>query len=98
MTSMRRLHEALLLALLLVLVQTAILAHGHEDGAPSGGAAQSCEICAGHQAAAPAPEAGQSTHPDLRSIPGTDLRVVATLPGRCRTAHRSRAPPAFRTV
>ena len=95
---MRRLHEALLLALLLVLVQTAILTHGHEHGASSGVAAQSCEFCAGHQAAAPAPEAGQSTHPDLRSNQAPDLQVIVALRARAWAAHRSRAPPDLRSA
>lgn len=95
---MRRLHQALLLALLLVAIQTTILAHGHEDRATSGAAAQSCEFCAGHQSAAPAPEPGQRTRPDLRLILVADLQVVAALPARASAAHRSRAPPAFRSV
>jgi len=95
---MRRLHEALLLALLLVAVQTAILAHGHEDSASSGGAAQSCELCTGHHAAAPAPDPAAATLPDLRSTPLPDLQVAANIPARSRSAHRSRAPPIFRSL
>jgi hypothetical protein len=95
---MRRLHQALLLALLLVAVQTTILAHGHEDSATSGAAAQSCEFCAGHQSAAPAPEAGQRTRPDLSSTQGPGLQVIAALPARAWAAHRSRAPPIFRSA
>jgi hypothetical protein len=95
---MRRLHEALLLALLLVAVQTAILAHGHEDSASSGVAAQSCEFCAGHHAAAPAPESAGSHHPDHRSTISGGLPVVAAAAAPVRSAHRSRAPPAFRSA
>jgi hypothetical protein len=95
---MRRFHEALLLAVLLVAVQTAILAHGHDDAAPSGAAAQSCEFCAGHPAAAPAPEAGGPTLPGLGSNRGPVLRVQASRTTDVRAAHRSRAPPAFHSV
>jgi hypothetical protein len=95
---MRRLHEALLLALLLVAVQTAFLAHGHDDGASSGAAAQSCEFCAGHHAAAPAPEAGGPTLPGLRSTRSPVLPVLATPTADVRSAHRSRAPPPIRSA
>jgi hypothetical protein len=95
---MRRLHEALLLALLLVTVQTAFLAHGHEDDVSSGAAAQSCEFCTGHHAAAPAPEPAGSTCPDLRSTLSRGQPVVARVPAAARSAHRSRAPPTFRSA
>lgn len=95
---MRRFHEALLLAVLLVAVQTAILAHGHEGGASSGAAAQSCEFCAGHHAAAPAPAAGGPTLPVPRSTLVPVPRVHAARTADVRAAHRSRAPPAFRPV
>ena len=92
----RRLSEALLLALLLLAVQTAILTLEHENSTAP--AAQGCELCAGHQAAAPAPDASLGTRVDLRPIrlaaiagPG----VPASLPGK---AHRSRAPPDFRST
>ena len=95
---MRRFHEALLLAVLLVAVQTAILAHGHDDGASSGAAAQSCEFCAGHSAAAPPPAAGAPTPPDQQStrVPVPQVHAVRT--AGIRSAHRSRAPPAFHPV
>ena len=97
---MRRFHEVLLLALLLVAVQTAILTHEHEfSAAPAGAtAAQSCEFCTGHHPAAPAAEAGSASLPDLQSTRIPDPRVVAALPARTRAAHRSRAPPTFRSA
>lgn len=95
----RRCSEALLLALLLLAIQTAILTHEHDgSAAPVGAAAQSCEFCVGHHAAAPAPEAGVSTNPDFRPIrlPAlAGLDVPASLPGN---AHRSRAPPVLRST
>jgi hypothetical protein len=96
---MRRLHEALLLALLLVAVQTAVLTHEHEgSAAPAGATAQSCEFCTGNHAGAPAPEAGGASLPDLQSTRIPDPRVVFTFPVRSRAAHRSRAPPVFRST
>lgn len=95
----RRISEALLLALLLLAVQTAVLTHEHEgSAAPSGVSAQSCEFCAGHHAAAPAPDAAVSTHPDFRPSRPASLAegfVPASLSGN---AHRSRAPPVFRSA
>jgi hypothetical protein len=94
----RRFTEALLLALLLLALQTAILTHEHEgSAAPAGAAAQTCEFCAGHHAAAPAPDASPAARPDFRplrlhAIAG--LVVPASLIGN---AHRSRAPPHFRS-
>ena len=91
--------EALLLALLLLAVQTAMLTHEHEgSAAPAGAAAQTCEFCVGHPAAAPAPEAGASTHPafsPLRLASIAEAFVRAFLPGN---AHRSRAPPVLRST
>lgn len=95
---MRRIHEALLLAVLLVAVQTAILAHGHDESASSGAAAQSCEFCAGHHSAAPAPEAGGPTLSGPRSTGFPVHQVPAARAADVRAAHRSRAPPAFRSV
>jgi len=95
----RRFSEALLLALLLLAVQTAILTHEHEgSAAPAGAAAQNCELCVGHSAAAPAPEAAVAAHPDFRPVRLPALAsafVPAPLPSN---AHRSRAPPAFRST
>ncbi len=95
---MRRFHEALLLTVLLVAVQTAILAHGHESGASSGTAAQTCEFCAGHHASAPAPEAGGPALPGLRSTRLPLPQFLAAHAAEARAAHRSRAPPAIRSV
>lgn len=99
MTAMtRRFSEALLLALLLLAIQTAILTHEHEgSGAPAGAAAQSCEFCVGHHAAAPAPDASLAARPDFRPIrlpPLSGHFVPASPTGN---AHRSRAPPVFRS-
>lgn len=97
MTAMtRRFAEALLLALLLLAVQTAILTHEHEGSAAA--AAQTCEFCVGHHAAAPAPEASVSTHPEFRPLRLASIAealVPASLPGN---AHRSRAPPVLRST
>lgn len=100
MTAMtRRVSEALLLALLLLAIQTAILTHAHDgSAAPAGAAAQSCEFCVGHHAAAPAPDASPGACPDFRPIrlPAlVGLAIPASLPGN---AHRSRAPPVFRST
>lgn len=93
----RRLSEALLLALLLLAVQTAVLTHEHGSAAPAGAVVQSCEFCVGHHAAAPAPDPAVAalpvSHPILllsRSAPAPVARPAA--------AHRSRAPPAFRSA
>jgi hypothetical protein len=95
----RRFTEALLLALLLLAVQTAILTHEHEgSAAPAGVAAQSCEFCVGHHAAEPASDIGVAVRHDLRPIrlPAiADLVAPASLTGN---AHRSRAPPLFRST
>jgi hypothetical protein len=95
----RRFTEALLLALLLLAVQTATLTHEHEgSAAPAGAAAQSCELCVGHHAAAPAPEAAIAALPDFRPIllpAHASAFVPASLSGN---AHRSRAPPLFRST
>ncbi len=100
MTAMaRRLSEALLLALLLLAVQTAILTHEHEgNAAPAGTAAQSCELCVGHAAAAPAPEAAAAARPDFSPIllPASGSAFVPA--GRPASAHRSRAPPVIRST
>ena len=100
MTAMtRRLSEALLLALLLLTVQTAILTHEHEgSAAPAGAAAQSCELCVGHSAAAPAPEAAVAAHPDFRPVRLSGLASAFIPAGRPGSAHRSRAPPVFRST
>jgi hypothetical protein len=96
---MRRVAETLLLALLLVAVQTALLTHEHGDGqAPAGAAAQSCEYCSSHSAAAPAPD-GPSA-----SLPAAPLALPAAserrevFPSRISAAHRSRAPPPIRSI
>lgn len=95
----RRMSEALLLALLLLAVQTAILTHEHEgSAAPAGAAAQSCEFCVGHHAAAPAPDAAVAEHPEFHSLwlPAPASAFVPA--GRAGSAHRSRAPPVLRST
>jgi hypothetical protein len=95
----RRFSEALLLALLLLAVQTAILTHEHKgSAAPAGAAAQSCEFCVGHHTAAPAPDAAVAAHPGSHPplLPTPASAFVLT--GRSGSAHRSRAPPVFRST
>jgi len=95
----RRFSEALSLALLLLAVQTAILTHEHEGGlAPAGIAAQSCEFCVGHHAAAPAPEPGVATRPDFRLFRLASIAEAFVPASRPGNAHRSRAPPVFRST
>lgn len=95
----RRLSKALLLALLLLAVQTAILTHAHADDArPAGAATQGCEFCAGHHSAAPAPDAAAAARPDFHPAL-LQASSGACLPAsRSASAHRSRAPPAFRSA
>jgi hypothetical protein len=94
----RRIAEALLLALLLLAVQTAILAHAHEgSAAPGGAAAQSCEFCAGHAAGAPPPAAAGSATPALRAVVPPAFARPAAPPARFNFAHPSRAPPQRRS-
>jgi hypothetical protein len=95
----RRFSEALLLALLLLAVQTAVLTHEHEGSAgPAGAAAQSCEFCVGHHAAAPAPEAAVAAHPEFHPLLLPAPASAFVLAGRPGSAHRSRAPPVFRST
>lgn len=94
-----RFPPTLLLAVLLLAVQTVVLVHEHEgSGVPASAAAQGCEFCVGHLSAAPAPEPGRTVQPDLDAerIPGP--AGFADLPAEARAAHRSRAPPAFRSA
>ena len=96
---MRRFSEALLLALLLLAVQTAIVTHEHEgSAAPAGVAAQSCEFCVGHHAAAPAPEAGVATHPAFRPYRLASIAEAFLPASLSGNAHRSRAPPVLRST
>ena len=94
----RRFTEALLLALLLLAVQTAILTHEHEgSAAPAGAVAQSCEFCVGHHAAAPAPEVAIAA-PDFRPVRLPALASAFVPASPAGNAHRSRAPPLFRST
>jgi hypothetical protein len=99
MTAMtRRFTEALLLALFLLAVQTAILTHEHDgSAAPAGAVAQSCEFCVGHHAAAPAPDFGAAAHHYLRPIRLPALAGLGVPAPVAGSAHRSRAPPVFRS-
>jgi hypothetical protein len=93
----RRIAETLLLALLLLAVQTAVVAHEHDSAAPVGAAAQSCEFCVGHHAGAPAPEAPRATRSGFRRIPLPVLAASRVPETRFGSAHRSRAPPTVRS-
>ena len=93
----RRLSEVLLLALLLLAVQTAILTHEHDgDSAPAGATAQSCEFCAGHQGGAAPPAALVTAHPDARPVLLPAVAGPSMPAARFDSAHRSRAPPFIR--
>jgi hypothetical protein len=97
--AMRRFAEALLFALLLVAVQTAILTHDHDDSSgPAGAAVQSCEFCVGNHASAPAPEPADPVRPQALAQRFAGRLAGPTRPARISGAHRSRAPPAIRSV
>lgn len=90
-----RIAEALLLALFLLTVQTAILAHAHEgSAAPAGAAAQSCEFCVGYAAGAP-PAQADAQGPGFHQALAPDCAGPVVLAARFHPAHRSRAPPVF---
>jgi hypothetical protein len=88
-----------LLGLLLVATQAASIAHHHGDDAlPADAPAKVCELCTAMQSGAPAPAAAAVTQ--HAQIP---LRVAAVsertpLPQQRACAHRSRAPPFFRSI
>lgn len=90
---------AVLLAFLLLAAQTASATHRHaDDSLPTGHQAQVCDFCAGFQAAAPAPDIAA---PMQHSSPALTLTAAADplrLPAPRVAAHRSRAPPAFRSI
>lgn len=89
----------LLFALFLVVVQTAALTHDHADNAgPAGTAAQVCELCTAFQASAPAPEAAAATRHVVIALEPAAAPARQALPVRFASAHRSRAPPAFRST
>ena len=94
----RRLSQALLLALLLLAVQTAILTHEHDGSpAPTGLAAQGCDFCAGHHGGAPLPATLVTAHPEVRPVlpPAADGPALPAT--RFDSAHPSRAPPLPRS-
>jgi hypothetical protein len=95
----RRLTQALLLALVLVTVQAAILVHDHgSTPVPAGASAQACEFCSAGHSAAPAPDREVAGHFEARPI---QLSAAPHFPHPehdYRAAHRSRAPPAFRST
>lgn len=95
----RRLSQALLLALLLLAVQTAILTHEHDSSAaPSGATAQSCEFCAGHHGGAPPPAALVTAYPDSRPVLPPAAAGHQLPAARFDSANRSRAPPFVRSA
>ena len=97
--AMRRLSEALLFALLLLAVQTAILTHDHGDNqAPAGLASQSCEFCSGSHAGAPAPDHFAAAHHEPSPIFLPDASGGPARSVRASAAHRTRAPPVFRSI
>lgn len=90
---------AALLAFLLLATQTASVAHRHaNDSLPTGHQAQVCDICAGFQAAAPAPEVAGPTHHAPTALRLAAVALPLRLPAQRAAAHRSRAPPAFRSI
>ncbi|MEX2149413.1 MAG: hypothetical protein WD793_04330 [Steroidobacteraceae bacterium] len=96
---MRRLTHALLLALVLLSVQVASIGHTHGgDSLPSGAQAAACDFCTGSHAGAAAPEITAVA----RHAPAPIILSAATTqqeqPLRPAGAHRSRAPPTFRSI
>jgi len=95
---MRRLSQALSLALLLIAVQAAVLTHEHGASAsPAGQSVPSCEFCTGSHAAAPAPDPEVAGHFEARPLRLATAFVPADPAFERRAAHRSRAPPFFRS-
>jgi hypothetical protein len=94
---------AVLLSCLLLAAQWVLLTHDHADGhaddhAPSQHAAHGCDLCVAFAAAAPAPApaAGLALPPAVAPLPPV---VAVTVSSRFESgAHRSRAPPAFRSA
>jgi hypothetical protein len=90
---------ALLFALLVLAVQTASLTHDHAaDAAPAGQQAQACDFCTGFQASAPPPASAVVAHPAVAPAVFLPFATTQSLPARPATAHRSRAPPSFRSI
>ncbi|MGH8130661.1 MAG: hypothetical protein ACRES3_07395 [Steroidobacteraceae bacterium] len=90
---------AALLSALVLATQTAGVTHRHADESlPAGQPAKVCDLCTALHAKAPAPEASASAQ-----HVATPLRLAAaperlSLPSRPACAHRSRAPPFFRSI
>jgi hypothetical protein len=96
---MRRLTQTLLLALVLVAIQIASIAHQHGgDTLPSGQQSAVCDFCTGIHAGAPAPEPAAAAHhaPALLVLPAAIAQLA--LPARPPGAHGSRAPPAIHSI
>jgi hypothetical protein len=90
---------ALLFALLVLAVQTASLTHDHAaDAAPAGQQAQACDLCTGFQASAPPPASATVAHHGVAPLRFRPASVAQSLPSLPAAAHRSRAPPSFRSI
>jgi len=92
-------HAATLLALLLLAVQTASLTHEHAaDSLPSDQQIQACDLCTGLHASAPPPASAAVAHHIATPLLFLPVSIARSLPSRPAAAHRSRAPPAFRSI
>lgn len=90
---------ALLFALLVLAVQTASLTHEHAaDSMPSDQQIQACDLCTGLQASAPPPAAASVCRHAAASLRFLPVSATQFLPSRPAAAHRSRAPPSFRSI
>jgi len=96
---MRRLTQTLLLALVLVSIQIASIAHQHGgDTLPSGQQSVVCDFCTGIHAGAPAPEATDFAQYAPASVVLPAAIVQLALPARTTGAHRTRAPPTIHSI
>lgn len=92
-------HTVTLLALLVLAVQTASLTHEHQgDQQPSNQQAQTCDLCTGLQASAPPPASVAVAHHAVAPLRFLPTSAPQSLPSRPAAAHRSRAPPSFRSI
>jgi len=89
----------LLCSLVLVVIQTAAVTHEHAaDTLPAGQQVQTCDLCTGLQASAPPPAAASVSHHAAASLRFLPVAATQFLPSRPAAAHRSRAPPSFRSI
>jgi hypothetical protein len=96
---MRRLTQTLLLALVLVSIQLAGIAHQHAgDTLPSGQQSAVCDFCTGIHAGAPPPESAAAAQHAPAAIVLPTAVARPTIPGRPSVAHGSRAPPALHSI